>query len=195
LARSDRKRSLNDGQNPNVRVVRVHASKCYHRVEGNRWASRNGRVSDLPETPHVAYLPPAAPGPPSPETPRNPTRGVPTSCCSWASQREPPPPASAFSASQSSSSASALSAAWYARAVAASSCPLGSCDGVRARAACMASLAASTGRLGCVVGDSQRSRRRGVRCSTPVRQALPNFRGSFFDDFPDVDGWGFGFGT
>ena len=30
------------------RVVRVHVSTGYNRVEGNRRASRNGRVSDLP---------------------------------------------------------------------------------------------------------------------------------------------------
>jgi hypothetical protein len=41
------KLSLNDGQILNVRVMRVHASTGYNRVEGNRRASRNGRVSDL----------------------------------------------------------------------------------------------------------------------------------------------------
>ena len=36
------------------RGVRVHASTGYNRVEGNRRASRNDRVSDLPiEIPHV----------------------------------------------------------------------------------------------------------------------------------------------
>jgi hypothetical protein len=47
---------LNDGRIPNFRVVRVHVSTGYSRVEGNRRASRNGRVSVLPpegETPHV----------------------------------------------------------------------------------------------------------------------------------------------
>jgi hypothetical protein len=39
---------LNDGQIPNVRAVRVHVSTGYNRVEGNRRASRNGLVSDLP---------------------------------------------------------------------------------------------------------------------------------------------------
>ena len=39
---SDRKWSLNDGQIPNVRGVRVHVRTGYHRVEGNRRASRNG---------------------------------------------------------------------------------------------------------------------------------------------------------
>jgi hypothetical protein len=37
-----------DGQIPNFRGVRVHVSTGYHRVEGNRRASRNGLVSDLP---------------------------------------------------------------------------------------------------------------------------------------------------
>jgi hypothetical protein len=42
-------------QNPNFRGVRLHVSTGYNRVEGNRRASRNGRVSDLPpETPNVA---------------------------------------------------------------------------------------------------------------------------------------------
>jgi hypothetical protein len=40
--------SSNEGQIPNTRGVRVHVSTGYHRVEGNRRASRNGRVSDLP---------------------------------------------------------------------------------------------------------------------------------------------------
>jgi hypothetical protein len=44
----DRERSLNDGQIPNTRAVRVHVSTGYNRAEGNRRASRNGRVSDLP---------------------------------------------------------------------------------------------------------------------------------------------------
>jgi hypothetical protein len=52
LARRDREWSLNDGQIPNRRVIRVHVSTGYHRVEGNRRASCNGPVSDLPpETP------------------------------------------------------------------------------------------------------------------------------------------------
>jgi hypothetical protein len=42
------KGSLNEGQIPNFRVVRVHVSTGYNRGEGNRRASRNGRVSDLP---------------------------------------------------------------------------------------------------------------------------------------------------
>ena len=43
-----------EGRTPNSRGVRVHASTGYHRVERNRRASRNGRVSDLPpEIPHV----------------------------------------------------------------------------------------------------------------------------------------------
>jgi hypothetical protein len=33
-------RALNDGQIPNVRGVRLHASTGYNRVEGNRRASR-----------------------------------------------------------------------------------------------------------------------------------------------------------
>jgi hypothetical protein len=44
----DRKWSLNDRQIPKNRGVRVHVSKGYNHVEGNRRASRNGRVSDLP---------------------------------------------------------------------------------------------------------------------------------------------------
>ena len=47
-ARRDRNWSLNEGQTPNVRGVHVHASTGYDRVEGNRRASRNGRVGDLP---------------------------------------------------------------------------------------------------------------------------------------------------
>jgi hypothetical protein len=43
----DREWSLNEGQIPNCRGIRVHASTGYNRVEGNRRASRNGRVSDL----------------------------------------------------------------------------------------------------------------------------------------------------
>jgi hypothetical protein len=39
---------------PNPDVVRFALGSGYHRVEGNRRASRNGRVSDLPpETPDV----------------------------------------------------------------------------------------------------------------------------------------------
>jgi hypothetical protein len=50
----DRKWPSNDGQIPNSRVVRVHVSTGYNRVEGNRRASRNGLVSDLPPgIPHV----------------------------------------------------------------------------------------------------------------------------------------------
>jgi hypothetical protein len=44
LARGDRKWSLNDGHIPNTRVVRVHVSPGYNHGEGNRRASRNGRV-------------------------------------------------------------------------------------------------------------------------------------------------------
>jgi hypothetical protein len=50
----DRKGSLNDGQVSNFCVVRVHVSTGYNRVEGNRRASRNGRVSDLP--PEIPYV-------------------------------------------------------------------------------------------------------------------------------------------
>jgi hypothetical protein len=52
----------NDGQIPNVRGVRERVSTGYHRVEGNRRASRNGRVSDLPPetTPHVTTFTPSA---------------------------------------------------------------------------------------------------------------------------------------
>jgi hypothetical protein len=45
---SDRKWSLNDGQIPNVRGVRVHVRTGYNTGQGNPRASRNGGVSDLP---------------------------------------------------------------------------------------------------------------------------------------------------
>jgi hypothetical protein len=48
LARGDRSWPLNDGQIPNSRGVRVHVSTGYNRVEGNRRAPRNGRVSCSP---------------------------------------------------------------------------------------------------------------------------------------------------
>jgi hypothetical protein len=48
LARRDRESSLNDGQIPNPNVVRVAPGARYHRVEGDRRASRNGRVSYSP---------------------------------------------------------------------------------------------------------------------------------------------------
>jgi hypothetical protein len=49
---------LNDGQIPNVRVVRVRVSTGYTRVEGNRRASRNGRVSSSPtEIPTIRLFP------------------------------------------------------------------------------------------------------------------------------------------
>jgi hypothetical protein len=48
LPRGDRKWSLNDGQIPNTRVVRVALGTGYDRVQRNRRASRNVRVSDLP---------------------------------------------------------------------------------------------------------------------------------------------------
>ena len=45
---------MNEGQIPNIRVVRVALGTGYNRVEVNRRASRNGRVSDLPpEIPNV----------------------------------------------------------------------------------------------------------------------------------------------
>jgi hypothetical protein len=48
---------LNDGQSPNPNVVRVAPGTGYHRVEGNRRASRNGPVSDLPpENPYSQKL-------------------------------------------------------------------------------------------------------------------------------------------
>jgi hypothetical protein len=54
LARGDSEWSLNDGHIPNPNVVGVALGTGYHRVEGNRRASRNGPVSDLPpESPHV----------------------------------------------------------------------------------------------------------------------------------------------
>jgi hypothetical protein len=43
-----RKWPLNDGQIPNPNVARVALGTGYQRVEGNRRASRNGPVSDLP---------------------------------------------------------------------------------------------------------------------------------------------------
>jgi hypothetical protein len=53
-ARRDSEWCLNDGQIPNTRGVRVALGTDYHRVEVNRRASRNGRVSDLPpEIPKV----------------------------------------------------------------------------------------------------------------------------------------------
>jgi hypothetical protein len=48
LAWGDREWSLNDGQIPYFRVVRVALGMGYNRVEGTRWTSRNGLVSDLP---------------------------------------------------------------------------------------------------------------------------------------------------
>ena len=46
-----------EGQIPNVRGVGVQVGTGYHRVEGGRRASRNGRVSDLPpEIPNVTIL-------------------------------------------------------------------------------------------------------------------------------------------
>jgi hypothetical protein len=47
-ARRDRKWPLNHGHNPNPNAVRVTPGTGYHRVEGNRRASRNGPVSALP---------------------------------------------------------------------------------------------------------------------------------------------------
>jgi hypothetical protein len=55
LAWGDREWSLNDGQIPYFRVVRVALGMGYNRVEGTRRTSRNGLVSDLPpEIPNVA---------------------------------------------------------------------------------------------------------------------------------------------
>jgi hypothetical protein len=48
VARGDRKWSLNDGQIPNFRDVRVHVSAGYNLAEVNRRASRNGLVSSSP---------------------------------------------------------------------------------------------------------------------------------------------------
>ena len=46
---------MNDGPIPNPNVVRVARGTGYHRVEGKRRASRNGRVSDPPpEIPEVS---------------------------------------------------------------------------------------------------------------------------------------------
>jgi hypothetical protein len=54
LARGDREWPLNEGQIPHFRVVRVALGMGYNRVEGNRRASRNGLVSELPpEIPKV----------------------------------------------------------------------------------------------------------------------------------------------
>jgi hypothetical protein len=56
---------LNEGQVPNPNVVRVSLGTGYHRVEGNRRASRNGRVkSGLPpksEIPTVRFATFASP--------------------------------------------------------------------------------------------------------------------------------------
>jgi hypothetical protein len=47
-------RAKNDGQIPNTRGERVHVSTGYYPGEGNRRASRNSLVSDLPpEVPNV----------------------------------------------------------------------------------------------------------------------------------------------
>jgi hypothetical protein len=51
-----RKCSLDEGQIPNFRGVRVDVSTRYHRVEGNRRASRDGRVSDLPPEIHTVTI-------------------------------------------------------------------------------------------------------------------------------------------
>ena len=52
----DRGWPLNDGRIPNPNIARVRVSTGYHRVEGNRRASRNGPVSDLPpETPIATF--------------------------------------------------------------------------------------------------------------------------------------------
>jgi hypothetical protein len=48
LARGRQIWSLNDGQLPNLNVAGEASGTRYHRVEGNRRASRNGLVSDLP---------------------------------------------------------------------------------------------------------------------------------------------------
>jgi hypothetical protein len=66
-------------------------------------------------------------------------------------------------------------------------------------------VGSATAAPGCVVGDSQGSRRRGRGANTPPVKEMPESRGSLyvsvsdsddgFDDLPDVDGWGFGFGT
>jgi hypothetical protein len=45
---------MNDEQSPNPNIVHLASGTGYHRVEGNRRASRNGPVSDLPpEIPKV----------------------------------------------------------------------------------------------------------------------------------------------
>jgi hypothetical protein len=48
LSRCGWKWSLNDGQTPNFRGVRVHVSTGHSRGERNERVLRNGRVSDLP---------------------------------------------------------------------------------------------------------------------------------------------------
>jgi hypothetical protein len=69
---------LNDGHIPNPNVVRVAFGTGYHRVEGNRRASRNGPVSDLPpEIPKSRFAllhrcRPPLPRPCPPHTPGNP---------------------------------------------------------------------------------------------------------------------------
>jgi hypothetical protein len=54
LTRSDRKWPLNDGPQPNPNGIPLAPGTGYHRVEENRRASRNGRVSDLP--PEIPYV-------------------------------------------------------------------------------------------------------------------------------------------
>jgi hypothetical protein len=49
--------SLNDGQIPHFRIARVQASTRYNRAEGNRRASRNGLVSDLPPETTFRFAP------------------------------------------------------------------------------------------------------------------------------------------
>jgi hypothetical protein len=53
--RGDRKWSLNDGQITTPNGVRVAPGTVYHRVEGNRWASCIGRVSELPPENPLRY--------------------------------------------------------------------------------------------------------------------------------------------
>jgi hypothetical protein len=52
LARGDRKWPLNDGHTPHFRGVRVALGTGYNRDEGNRRASRNGRVSISTRNPY-----------------------------------------------------------------------------------------------------------------------------------------------
>jgi hypothetical protein len=90
-ARGDREWSLNEGRIPNFRAVRVALGTVYNRVEGNRRASRNGRVP--PETPTVtirSFCIAVCPASRSPALPRSQPPTQSTVLC-WSGALEPPP--------------------------------------------------------------------------------------------------------